>query len=63
MHGGKEYDASWHKRMRGEGPYADMIAQRFAVAVKRMGLGTSAAPMRHDLFRAPVMPGAQMSLF
>jgi DNA repair photolyase len=63
MHGGKEYDASWHKRMRGEGPYADMVAQRFAVAIKRMGLGTSAPPMRCDLFRAPVMPGAQMSLF
>ena len=63
MHGGKEYDASWHKRMRGEGPYADMVAQRFAVAIKRMGLGTSAPPMRCDLFLAPVMPGAQMSLF
>ncbi|WP_370401584.1 PA0069 family radical SAM protein [Sulfitobacter sp. JB4-11] len=63
MHGGKLYDATWHKRMRGEGPYAEMVAQRFKVAVKRLGLKTSAAPMRCDLFRAPQLPGQQMSLF
>ena len=33
MHGGKEYDAAWHRRMRGEGPYAEMIAQRFDLAI------------------------------
>ncbi len=63
MHGGKEYDATWHRRMRGEGPYAEMVAQRFAVAVKRLGLGTKGSPMRCDLFRAPVAETAQMSLF
>ena len=63
MHGGKEYDATWHRRMRGEGPYAEMVAQRFKVAVKRLGLKTNARPMRCDLFRPPVLDGAQMSLF
>jgi len=63
MHGGKEYDATWHRRMRGEGPYAEMVAQRFKVAIRRLGLKTDAPPMRCDLFRAPVLPGAQMSLF
>ncbi|KIN64936.1 Radical SAM domain protein [Sulfitobacter noctilucicola] len=63
MHGGKAYDATWHRRMRGEGPYAEMVAQRFNVAIKRLGLKTNAPPMRCDLFRAPVLPGAQMSLF
>lgn len=63
MHGGKLYDATWHKRMRGEGPYAEIIAQRFKVAVKRLGLATSASPMRCDLFRAPKLPGQQLSLF
>ncbi|OAN98049.1 PA0069 family radical SAM protein [Sulfitobacter geojensis] len=62
MHGGKEYDATWHRRMRGEGPYADMVAQRFALAIKRLGLKSNAPPMRCDLFRAPVLPGAQLSL-
>ncbi|MBD3663363.1 PA0069 family radical SAM protein [Sulfitobacter aestuariivivens] len=63
MHGGKEYDARWHARMRGEGPYAEMVAQRFDVSAKRLGLRKSAPPMRCDLFRAPVLEGAQMSLF
>ncbi len=62
MHGGKDYDARWHRRMRGEGPYAEMIACRFEVAVKRLGLGRAAPPMRCDLFRAPVLPGGQLSM-
>ncbi len=63
MHGGKEYDATWHRRMRGEGPYAEMVAARFEVAVKRLGLSKSAPPMRCDLFRAPQKETTQMSLF
>jgi DNA repair photolyase len=63
MHGGKEYDATWHRRMRGEGPYADMVAQRFKVAIKRLGLKSNARPMRCDLFRPPRMETAQMALF
>ncbi|MDF1727253.1 MAG: PA0069 family radical SAM protein [Sulfitobacter sp.] len=63
MHGGKDYDATWHKRMRGEGPYAEMIAQRFAVQIKRLGLATEAPPMRRDLFRRPAEDERQMSLF
>ncbi len=63
MHGGKEYDAKWHRRMRGEGPYAEMVAQRFTLAIKRLGLSATAPAMRCDLFRPPVKTGAQMSLF
>ncbi|MEP3054222.1 PA0069 family radical SAM protein [Ascidiaceihabitans sp.] len=61
MHGGALYDAAWGKRMRGEGPYAEMVAKRFAIAVRRLGLQTEGAALRTDLFRAPVLPGAQMS--
>ena len=63
MHGGKEYDAAWHRRMRGEGPYAEIIAQRFAVASKRLGLGKQTAAMRCDLFVPPRAETAQLSLF
>jgi DNA repair photolyase len=63
MHGGREYDASWHRRMRGEGPYAEMVAQRFNVAVKRLGLKSRGSPMRCDLFQPPQKETAQMSLF
>jgi hypothetical protein len=62
MHGGKTYDAAWGRRMRGEGPYAEMIAQRFDLAVKRLGLRTRSDPMRCDLFRAPPKDGAQLQL-
>ena len=63
MHGGKLYDARWHHRMRGEGHYADMVAQRFKSAVRRLGLETVAPPLRCDLFAPPVLRGQQMSLF
>lgn len=63
MHGGKLYDAAWGQRMRGSGQYAEMIEQRFQLAVKRLGLKTKAAALRNDLFRPPVLEGAQMSLF
>ena len=63
MHGGQDYDARWNHRMRGEGAYADIIAHRFAVAVKRLGLKTKSPAMRSDMFRAPVLPNAQLSLF
>ncbi|MGR3388581.1 PA0069 family radical SAM protein [Sagittula sp.] len=63
MHGGKDYDASWGRRMRGEGQYAEMIAQRFAGAVRRLGLDRDLPPLRRDLFRLPVPKGGQMDLF
>jgi DNA repair photolyase len=68
MHGGQDYDARWGHRMRGEGPYAEIIAHRFVVAMKRLGLKEKAPPMRCDLFVPPVgvprpAPGAQLSLF
>lgn len=62
MHGGKEYDARWHKRMRGEGPYAEMIAHRFTRAARRLGLSQEAPPLRTDLFVPPNLDG-QLSLF
>ena len=62
MHGGKDYDARWGHRMRGEGHYAQMIAQRFEAAVRRLGLGKVQPALRCDLFRVPGRAD-QMSLF
>lgn len=39
MRGGKDYDSRYGTRMRGEGPFADLIAMRFAKAYKRFGFG------------------------
>jgi DNA repair photolyase len=38
MRGGRDNDARFGKRMRGEGPYADLIRQRFALACRKHGL-------------------------
>lgn len=61
--GGKDYDAEWGKRMRGEGLFAGLIAQRFDKAVARLGLAKVLPPLRCDLFRPPVLPGDQLALF
>lgn len=36
--GGKEYDATFGKRMQGEGKFADLLAMRFQLACKKLGL-------------------------
>lgn len=35
--GGKDYDSRFGSRMRGEGPFAQLLAQRFQLACKRLG--------------------------
>ncbi|MHA7877245.1 PA0069 family radical SAM protein [Roseivivax sp.] len=62
MHGGKEYSAQWHHRMRGEGHYAEIIASRFKLAARRLGLDRSVPPLRCDLFRPPPRRGDQLTL-
>ncbi|WP_037315756.1 PA0069 family radical SAM protein [Ruegeria halocynthiae] len=63
MHGGRDYDPRWGHRMRGEGEYAELIAKRFTLAVKRLGLATRTAELRCDLFSKPAQAGDQLSLF
>jgi DNA repair photolyase len=62
MRGGKEYDASFGKRMHGEGVWADLIRQRFEKAAQRLGVGARAREF-HSLdasrFRRPVVVAAR----
>ena len=60
--GGREYDATFGKRLRGEGVYADLLAQRFRVAKKRLGF-VEMPPFDTGLFAPPMIAGRQMSLF
>ncbi|ODR95304.1 radical SAM protein [Methyloceanibacter stevinii] len=59
--GGKLYDAEWHGRMEGDGPYAWMIGRRFQMAAERLGLDKR-HKLRTDLFTPPTLPGQQLSL-
>ncbi|NDK38850.1 radical SAM protein [Pseudoxanthomonas gei] len=64
LRGGKDYDASFGKRMRGQGVYADLLARRFALAVKRLGFPPRPARgLDHSLFVAPRAPSPQGELF
>jgi len=65
-HGGRLYDSTWGRRMRGDGAYAAMLAKRFAIACRQLGLDQKAARARRhrtDLFQPPPRAGDQLSLF
>jgi DNA repair photolyase len=62
MRGGKDYDATWGTRMRGTGPYASLIAQRFAIATRRLGLNQSKGSLDTSKFRHPPRTGDQLTL-
>jgi DNA repair photolyase len=62
MRGGKDYDSQWNTRMRGTGPYADMISKRFHMAVKRLGFNKDARPLDVSHFKRPAQVGDQLSL-
>lgn len=51
--GGRLNDPRFGHRMRGEGTYATLIAQRFKVARKRLGLDRKIPDLRTDLFQKP----------
>jgi DNA repair photolyase len=63
-HGGKPYDSEWGKRMRGTGPYAEMLRIRFERACHRLKLNERRGLWRLDTsqFRPPPRPGDQLSL-
>jgi DNA repair photolyase len=62
MRGGKDYDSQWHTRMKGTGPYAEMIARRFHMAVKRIGLNKDSRPLLLGKFKPPPRAGDQLKL-
>ena len=62
MRGGKEYDSNWGSRMRGEGPYAKLISQRFHLATRRLGLNRNRLTLDTTKFRRPHAVGSQLAL-
>jgi DNA repair photolyase len=60
---GETYRSGGGERMTGEGPVAEVLRQRFHLAVKKFGLDQPWAPLDCSQFQRPVLGGAQMDLF
>ena len=54
MRGGRDYDASFASRMKGEGVWAQLIAQRLAKAKARLGLDRERVELDLTQFRKPL---------
>ena len=63
MRGGKDYDADWGSRMKGQGPVAELMAQRFKAAKRRFGLDAPFGALDLTNFRVPPKIGDQRDLF
>jgi DNA repair photolyase len=63
MRGGELNDPRFGDRMRGSGPYADLLRRRFEVACRRLGLNAKETRLDTTRFRPPATHGAQRSLF
>ena len=63
MRAGQLNDPNFGTRMSGSGPYADLIAARFAAATRRLGLERRGPTLDTGRFRPPSRDPAQLSLF
>ena len=60
--GGRDYEATWNVRMTGRGAYAELIARRFEVARRRLGLGARDWSLDTSRFAPPPRTGDQLAL-
>ena len=64
LRGGRLYDSRWRVRQRGEGAFADQIAQLFEMGRRRAGIPDERPPLSIAHFRRPPDAGSsQLALF
>ena len=63
MRGGRDNDARFGSRMRGQGLWAELLRQRFDKACARLGLNRERIELDLSRFRRPAAEAAQASLF
>jgi hypothetical protein len=56
MRGGRLNDPRFGSRLRGGGPWAELLGARLARLRRVHGLGTRSSDLRTDLFRPPADP-------
>jgi len=63
MRGGRDNDPRFGSRMRGTGPYAVLLRNRFRIACQRLNLNSAARDsLNTALFRPPAPAGSQLRL-
>jgi DNA repair photolyase len=62
MHGGRDYTPEWRVRQRGRGPYAEQIAARFRLCVKRLGMNERSYRLTTAHFQRPGAQATQLPL-
>ena len=62
--GGQDNDPNFGSRMRGTGPYAELLRTRYEVATRKLGLNCARARQELDtsLFRPPGAAASQLAL-
>ena len=60
---GELYRSEFGTRMRGTGAYADLLAKRFGVALRQLGLSERLPALDVTRFKRPARSGEQLSLF
>jgi DNA repair photolyase len=63
MRGGKDYDSTFGRRMKGPGPIAWMIGRRFEVACEKLGLNEERTRLTTEHFKPARPRSEQLSLF
>jgi DNA repair photolyase len=59
VRGGRDNVPEFGSRMRGEGPFAQLLARRCAVVCRRLGLDSAQAPLDTTRFRPPAAQPAR----
>jgi DNA repair photolyase len=59
---GRDYDATFGRRMTGSGPHAELIGRRFRLATKRLGLNERKFVVDTTQFKPPPRQGEQLNL-
>jgi DNA repair photolyase len=62
-HGGALYDPAFGARMRGSGPFAELLRRRFEIACRRLGLDKRASSLDTSRFHVPDPRPGQRPLF
>ena len=60
MRGGRDNDPNFGTRMKGSGPWADLLRTRFQIACRKHGLNRERIALRTDRFRPPRGPQGEL---